>query len=68
MLRIDIESYKKIYEDKVDEEGKVIGQLYKGIDYMDTKEEVIELSERSRKYLDKIVEFSKEKNISPFWK
>lgn len=42
VLRIDIESYKKEYENKLDEEGNVIGQTFKGIDFLDTKDKMMD--------------------------
>ncbi|MCQ2818673.1 MAG: phosphoglycerate kinase [archaeon] len=41
VLRIDIENYQKKYEDKKDEEGNVVGKIFKEIDFMDTNDKML---------------------------
>ena len=42
VLRIDIENYKREYVNDVDEEGNVIGQHLKSIDFMSTKDKMLD--------------------------
>ena len=42
VLRVDIEECKKIYVDDVDEEGNVIGNHLKGIDFLSTKDTIFQ--------------------------
>jgi len=42
ILRIDLEECKRNYEDEVDEDGKVIGRHLKNIDFLDSKDKMMQ--------------------------